>query len=173
MSLSIIRPAADGNIAESAEILANIMIAAWRSGFRGILEDSVIEKYTEFSGVKAMFSQLLASNIGTMYLARLNGQSMGLLYWLEDSGGARIEALLTCPEAWGKGVGAALMERALSDIKAAGYSAVRVWPFAENYRARRFYEKQGFLPTGQTRMGDAPETEYVYFFSWHGNGSPR
>ncbi len=164
MSISLSKITADGNIDMNAEILANIMIAAWRGGFCGILEDSIIEKYTEFSCVKAMFSQLLASGTGTMYLSQLYGQPAGLLYWLEENGNARIEALLTIPEAWGKGVGAALMEQALANIAATGHSSVHVWPFTENHRARRFYEKQGFRPTGLTRTGDALETEYVYFF---------
>ena len=153
-----LRSEAAGN---DADFLAHIMISAWRSGFRGILEDSIIAKYTNFPDVKSMFSQILASNIGTMYLATLDGKPMGLLYWLEEQGDARIEALLSIPEAWGKGVGAALMERALADIKAAGYSVVHVWPFADNPRARRFYEKQGFHPSGQTRMRDAVEAEYL------------
>ena len=145
-----------------ADDLARIMIAAWRAGFRGILSDETIAKYTQFEPCTAMFSQLLSSGEGTMYLARLDGKPMGLLYWLPESAeDARIEALLTIPEAWGKGVGGALMERALADAKAAGYSALHVWPFAQNYRARRFYEKQGFTPTGRKRMGDAEEVEYI------------
>lgn len=165
MSVCLTVLSTDSNIAEKSEILAEILISAWRGGFRGILPDSVIEKYTEFSGATAMFSQLLTSGIGTMYLAAPEGKPMGLLYWLEEQGNARIEALLTIPEAWGTGVGAALMARALADIHAAGYSAVSVWPFTENRRARRFYEKNGFHPTGQTRTGDAPEMEYIYSFS--------
>ena len=146
---------------EYSDALAHILITAWRSGFQGILEDSIIEKYTNYPDVNAMFSQILASNIGTMYIARLDAQPAGLLYRLEEQGNARIEALLTIPNVWGKGVSAALMERALADIKAAGYSVVYVWPFAENHRARRFYEKQGFHPSGQIRMGDAVEMEYL------------
>lgn len=143
-----------------SEALAHIMIAAWRSGFRGILEDAVIEQYTEFDGCKTMFSQLLESSAGTMYLASLNGKPVGLLYWLDEGDEARIEAILTVPEVWGQGVAAALMTRALSDAKTAGFSLIRVWPFADNHRARRFYEKQGFVPSGRSRTGDAVEAEY-------------
>jgi len=148
---------------EYADSLAYIMIAAWRSGFRGILPDTVIEKYTVFPGVKAMFSQLLASDTGTMYLASLNEEPVGLLYRLDEGRDARIEALLTIPEVWGKGVSSALMERALKDVKEAGYSAIHVWPFAENHRARRFYEKHRFHLSGQSRMGDAAEVEYICY----------
>ena len=145
-----------------ASTLARIMIAAWRSGFRGILSDETIEKYTQFEPCRDMFHQLLTSGVGTMYLARMDGQPMGLLYWLEEENrAARIEALLTCPEAWGKGVAAALITRCVTDAKAAGCTALQVWPFAENHRAKHFYEKHQFLPTGNSRVGDATETEYI------------
>lgn len=50
-----------------ADDLARIMIAAWRAGFRGILSDETIAKYTQFEPCTAMFSQLLSSGDGTMY----------------------------------------------------------------------------------------------------------
>ena len=87
---------------------------------------------------------------------------MGLLFWLEEENHtARVEALLTCPEAWGRGIAAALMERCVADAKAAGCTILQVWPFAKNHRAKRFYEKHGFHPTSNSRMGDALEEEYV------------
>ena len=150
---------------EDAAALAQIMIAAWRSGFRGILSGDTIDKYTQFPPCQEMFTQLLASGAGTMYLAKGDGQPLGLLFWLEEENRtARIEAILTCPEAWGKGIAAALMERCVTDAKAAGYDTLQVWPFAENHRAKRFYEKHRFLPTGNTRMGDALEEEYINYF---------
>jgi RimJ/RimL family protein N-acetyltransferase len=109
-----------------------------------------------------MFRQILSSGEGTMYLAERQGIPAGLLYRLSEEESARIEALLTVPEVWGKGVAAGLMKQALSDT--IDFSAVTVWPFAENHRARRFYEKHGFHPTGQTRTGDAVEMEYCFKF---------
>lgn len=159
---------------DDSETLARIMIAAWHSAFRGILSDDTIEQYTQFEPCAAMFSQILESGIGTMYLAELDSQPMGLLYWLPESQeDVRIEALLTIPKAWGKGIGAALMEQVLLDAKAAGYSTVHVWPFSENHRAKHFYEKFGFQATGRTRMGDALELEYVIFLSYAETGLPR
>nr|MBQ8245334.1 GNAT family N-acetyltransferase [Oscillospiraceae bacterium] len=144
----------------SADDLAHILIAAWRSGFRNILPDSVIEKYTQFEPCTDMFRQILSSGVGTMYLAFQNTRPVGLLYWLPEGDSARIEALLTIPEVWGTGIAAALIGRTIQDTSA--HQTIAVWPFAENHRARRFYEKQGFFPTGNSRMGDAEEMEYVY-----------
>jgi len=155
-----IYPLSPGDI-PLAEDLAHIMIAAWKSGFQGILPSETIEKYTQFHPCADMFRQILSSGVGRMYLAALNGKSVGLLYLLSEGDSVRIEALLTVPEVWGKGVAAALMTQALAD--ASSYKEITVWPFAQNHRARRFYEKHGFSPTGKTRTGDAPEMEYSRF----------
>ena len=154
----LIRPLTCHDIS-AAEELARIMIAAWRSGFRGILPDSVLEVYTRFEPCVDMFRQIIASGEGIMYLAQLDGQAVGLLYRLSEGENIRIEALLTVPEVWGKGVAAALLENAVSD--ASSCKSITVWPFAENHRARRFYEKHGFSATGNSRMGDASEIEYA------------
>lgn len=149
-------------VLEDSENLAGIMIAAWQSAFRDILSEETIAQYTQEENCKAMFCHILASGVGTMYLAALDHRPMGLLYWhAESEEHARIEALLTVPEAWGKGVGAALMGTALADMSAKGFRAVHVWPFAENHRAQRFYQKFGFTATGNTHQGDALEFEYL------------
>ena len=142
-----------------AEDIAKVMISAWRSGFRDILPEDVIEKYTQYEPCAEMFRHLIASGAGNLYLAQLDGKPAGLLYWLMEGDSARIEALLTVPEVWGRGVAPALMERALAD--ASSCKAVTVWPFRDNHRARRFYENHGFSPTGKSRIGDAEEVEYL------------
>ena len=147
--------------AEDAVTLAEIMKKAWCSAFRGILSDDVIAQYTQPKDCGAMFSRILASGEGTMYLAKSEDVPMGLLYWLEEGDALKIEALLTVPEAWGCGIGPALMEKAVSDAVALGKNCIRVWPFEQNARARRFYEKRGFVSTGAQRMSDALELEYV------------
>lgn len=163
-TVSIITVTRENALPEQSAVLADIMIGAWRSAFQDILSHAVMEHYTRKDACTAMFSQILASGQGHMYLASLNSKPMGLLYWLEETEAeVRLEALLTVPDAWGKGVGAALMEAALLDMMQAGYQSVHVWPFAQNLRAQKFYQKFGFLPSGVSRMGDAREVEYIRF----------
>lgn len=51
------------------------------------------------------------------------------------------------PDYMGKGYGKALMKSAVSELKMQGYEKIFLWVLEENVRARRFYEKIGFLPT--------------------------
>ena len=160
--LSVLKLTSDNITEEQPAVLADIMIKAWRSAFSDILSDAVIAQYTRKDACTAMFAQFLASGQGHMYLAFLNNKPMGLLYWLkEHKTDVHLEALLTIPDAWGKGIGAALMETALYDMAEAQYQSVHVWPFAQNLRGQKFYQKFGFLPSGVSRMGDAREVEYI------------
>ena len=59
------------------------------------------------------------------------------------------------PECWGKGVGQALMQRALEQLQGAGFDQALLWVHADNRRARRFYEAAGWRPDGAERDAEA------------------
>lgn len=61
------------------------------------------------------------------------------------------------PEAWGKGIGAALLQSGMDGLRAAGYRDAVLWVLETNVRARRFYEKHGWKPDGHTKV-DQRET---------------
>jgi len=44
------------------------------------------------------------------------------------------------------------MDRVLARSVAAGYSTVTLWVLRDNRRARRFYERAGFVPDGATNV---------------------
>jgi len=55
------------------------------------------------------------------------------------------------PDAWGTGIAMALMSETCS-ILAKDYMDVVVWTLRDAAQARRFYEKVGFLPTGEEQL---------------------
>jgi GNAT superfamily N-acetyltransferase len=52
---------------------------------------------------------------------------------------------------WRTGVGHALLEAALDELRRLGYSAATLWSFADNERANAFYEAHGFTRDGAER----------------------
>ncbi len=51
------------------------------------------------------------------------------------------------PEYIGKGYGKELLQAAVSELKNQGYNEIFLWVLDDNIIAKKFYEKQGFLPT--------------------------
>ena len=91
----------------------------------------------------------------------LMGENSGMLAWHQTEEGAEIIAIHTLPDSRGTGLGAEMLTAALSQI---GNQPVFLWAFKENTRARRFYEKHGFLWDGNERVSEfdgALEVRYV------------
>ena len=148
-----------------AEILAHLQSASWRSGFAGILEDSILKQRTDIVRLTAMYARALTGNFGHGILLELEGKPHCMAIWdkaREDwFDGAELICIHSLPEHWQEGYGSRVMERVLKDMKEAGYKRVMLWVFEENTRARRFYEKHGFHVTEHTKTERGP-VEILY-----------
>lgn len=70
---------------------------------------------------------------------------------------AEIAAFYVAPSRWGNGVGTAMIEQAVEELRADGWKAVTLWVLEANEPARKFYARFGFEPDGFT--GPDPLTE--------------
>jgi GNAT superfamily N-acetyltransferase len=78
---------------------------------------------------------------------------------------AELFALYVDPQEWGKGLGRSLLERVETALRDRGFEEAGLWVLEDNPRARRFYEKAGWVADGATdtysRAGiDAPDVRY-------------
>lgn len=62
-----------------------------------------------------------------------------------DNGTGWIEQLYLAPGHTGRGLGTALLQAALAQLRQQGCDSVQLWCFAANQGARRFYERHGFV----------------------------
>jgi ribosomal protein S18 acetylase RimI-like enzyme len=65
-----------------------------------------------------------------------------------------IRALYVLPEHWDRGIGRELMAAGLDALAAAGFSEAMLWVLEANERARRFYEKGGWLADGAVKQDE-------------------
>jgi GNAT superfamily N-acetyltransferase len=80
----------------------------------------------------------------SILVAERDGEIVGTAIRL----GSELRDLYVVPEAWGSGAAVALMDAALEAIDA---DEATLWVVEANGRARRFYEREGWEPTGETR----------------------
>lgn len=135
--------------------LAEIQTLSWKSAFSDILSDNTLKKYTDLDRCVKMLENVYNSNIGCFYIAAMDEKSCAELFWrrgTKSERSAEIVALHSIPESWGCGVGKAIMDNAMEDIFNNGFEKVYLWVFEQNKRARRFYEKYGFVSDGTSRI---------------------
>jgi ribosomal protein S18 acetylase RimI-like enzyme len=72
--------------------------------------------------------------------------------------------LYALPGRTGGGIGAKLMDWALSQARERGHDAVLLSVYAENYGAQRFYQRYGFAKLADItfQVGDHFDPEYLY-----------
>lgn len=80
-------------------------------------------------------------------------------------GTGELYALYVTPAWWSAGVGRALMDAVLAALREAGYVSAVLWVLVDNARARRFYERAGFVPDGAINilagLGGVRELRYA------------
>jgi ribosomal protein S18 acetylase RimI-like enzyme len=67
----------------------------------------------------------------------------------DAEGEGELYAIYVLPAAWGSGAGPALMRAAVDSLRAAGFPAATLWVLDDNPRARRFYEREGWVADGR------------------------
>jgi ribosomal protein S18 acetylase RimI-like enzyme len=83
-----------------------------------------------------------------------DGEIVGFTYVgpSETEGAVELYAIHVVPELVGTGVGRELMVNALEQLREIGGERAVLWVLEENGRARRFYERGGWKPDGETRV---------------------
>jgi GNAT superfamily N-acetyltransferase len=61
---------------------------------------------------------------------------------------AELYAIYVLPEAWGRGIGRALMAEVLERLRHEGFTEAILWVIEDNPRTRRYYERAGWHADG-------------------------
>lgn len=93
-------------------------------------------------------ARYLARNPNTCFVAEEADAIVGVIMTGHDGRRGFIHHTAVSPDARGRGIGSALVERALAALKAEGISKVALVAFARNEAGNAFWEKQGFTSRG-------------------------
>ncbi len=148
--------------------LADVFIASWRGGYRGIVADSVIDSLDR-AALAASFAAQLQERPDSFRAAVDGDQILGFAIYgpdpdrPDDTSLGYLASLYVDPRASGQGVGTRLLRSALDCLSAAGRHDVTLWVFRDNARARRLYERAGFRLLGHEYIDPqwgAPQVKY-------------
>jgi RimJ/RimL family protein N-acetyltransferase len=161
---AIPRPSVRAATVRDAPELAAIHARSWQAAYQGLLPQDFLDKL-DLSHSTERWERALRSaewpKAGVM-VAVPGPEMVGFARFTptRDTGEdtalvAEIRQIYIAPEVWGKGLGKQLMSLALARLAAAGYAQATLWVLDTNSRARRFYERCGWMQDGAARCNDS------------------
>jgi GNAT superfamily N-acetyltransferase len=147
---------------DDAAAIAGVHVRSWRSAYRGQMPDAVLDGLSESERAAAWRRWLAPADHGVQ-VAVAGGAVIGFcsLIAARDAdlpgGTGEVAAIYVLPEHWRSRAGSVLMLAALELARQRGYRGLTLWVLASNDRARRFYERCGFVADGAEkvqRIGD-------------------
>ena len=129
---------------DDAEILLDIQRSACVAGLPHIYPPDLYPFPSE-----TILDELRAQLADPAYVALVDGDGRGFVL----VGHSFLERLYVRPEAWGVGLAVDLHAAALEQLRGATAS---LWCLADNTRARRFYEREGWTLNGDERVVPYP-----------------
>lgn len=132
--------------------ISRLFASTWRRAYRGIIAQHYLDRLPEEYWVPSLRAWLGDGRFSAL-IAEEDGRSVGAVVFGRgcdeghDSWG-EIVSLYILPEASGKGHGAALLGRAMAEMRQEGYRRFYLWAIEGNDAADVFYRKHGFHRTG-------------------------
>jgi ribosomal protein S18 acetylase RimI-like enzyme len=157
-----VRPA----VPDDAAAIAAVHVRAWQVAYRGLIPDEMLDRLSVEQREETWREAMSGEDVPAVYVAVKDGAVVGFcaaaapgrdVYAGADV--AEIGAIYVDPDAWRTGVGSALMDAALEDLRAGGWRWVTLWVLAENQQAQDFYARYGLKPDGAETTHGSGERE--------------
>jgi GntR family transcriptional regulator len=138
-----------------APALATVFIEAWRDGYRGVVDDTIIDALDHTETATWLEGLVTDDSAATLVAERADGEVVGFTRFGNDQGDLTIGhlfALYVAPHAGGRGVGRLLLERVIKELDPDARRDITLWVFEANERAQRLYRAAGFRLDGRRRI---------------------
>jgi GNAT superfamily N-acetyltransferase len=135
---------------DDACTLAGLEVRAWRWAYVDLVADE------EMPTVGEREARWLQRPIDGAHVWDQDGRVVGVVQVgpsPEEDGVGALRGLFVDPAAQGAGIGRALLDHAVAELRAAGHASATLWVFAADGHAREFCAARGWVPDGATRVG--------------------
>lgn len=148
-----------------------IYAMSWKKAFKGIFSDELLESIHNDFWVDVFNSNYKTKRFDTAIISKngidIGAGSFGYSRDYSDKKYGEITSIHLLEEYWGKGYAKPLLYFMIDKLKEKGCLKIHLWVVKENTRARKFYEKCGFIQNGKQKIlefkgAGVNELEYIY-----------
>lgn len=150
------------NLNDAADI-AEVHTQSWQVAYRGMIPQNILDQVS-VSERTANWQRRLRDTSNTVILLEIDKRVAGFINFGvtrdEDSNpktSAEIYAIYLEPMIWGEGYGKQLCQAAFDYLQKSRYQEVTLWTMPQNKKASEFFERLGFLPTGNNKIRQIAE----------------
>ena len=156
---------------EDTDEVGRIQVRTWRAAYTGLLPTSTLDSMDPIVQGASWSRVTRPTSVTRLLVAERGDRIVGFAAFgphrepdLDGSAG-ELYAIYVEPESWATGAGHALMDATLGGLRDAGWSRAVLKVLEANDRARRFYEREGWVYDRPTDPFDAdgehvPEVRY-------------
>lgn len=131
---------------DDIEKIVDINIKDWKRGYKGIIDDAILDNLNRNEKIEKWRKHY---NIGNVVVAEKNGEILGYCRYEDNSVyentdiDSEIIAIYVDYDNICKGVGKALLEYVINDLRDKNKIKMIIWCLEENRNGRKFYERMG------------------------------
>ena len=130
--------------------IAEVHTRTWQAAYRHVFPADVLDNLDVEERVRGWLERIEADM--AVWVAETEDGIVGFVAAgpsRTEDGFGELYAIYLLPEAWGGGAAAGLMAAFKDWLAEEGYTTAMLWVLADNPRARRFYEREGWRADGQ------------------------
>ncbi len=134
---------------DHATAIAAVHVQSWQAAYAGILGAEFLQSLS-VSDRSRSWNDILTKDESRTLVACRENEVLGFVSYgrCRDEGASEVQgeiwALYAQPQVWGQGVGRALLEEAVHELRTLGRDVISLWVLRQNHRAVAFYEAFGF-----------------------------
>ena len=130
--------------------IAEVHTRTWQAAYRHVFPAEVLDSLDVEERVRGWLERIEADM--AVWVAETDEGIVGFVAAgpsRTEDGFGELYAIYVLPEAWGSGAASGLMGAFKDWLADQGYTTAMLWVLADNPRARRFYEREGWRADGE------------------------
>lgn len=137
--------------------VSEIRVTGWQAAYAGIVPRSYLDRMTVEADAHQRRKYFTKPDKSTIDLVAVDAEG-AVVGWAclgpSRTAAGELYALYVQPSLIGSGIGRALLQAVHANALTSGFGSVLLWVLTDNTRARRFYERAGYVADGAVQADD-------------------